>query len=105
MIIKQSTGTRSALVTGACVNANGQKATSGAVDAMRITITAPVKGSCATGFVGGHGPGIGGYAGGPPRIPTGSTGAAGAGPPAGGFPGFGNFGFASGSITAVDGST
>lgn len=95
-IVEQVSATTSDLKDGACVVANGQRASSGAVDAMRLTISTPVKGSCSTGFGGrGRGPRPGGG-----TRPTG----AGNGPPAN-FAGFANFGFASGSIISLKGST
>lgn len=92
LLVKQSSATRSDLKTGVCVTATGQKATSGTVDALRITIAPAVKGKCASGFFGHRGS----Y----PHSGTGSTGS----PPAN-FTGFGNFGFAAGEITAVKGDT
>jgi hypothetical protein len=102
-IVEQVTATRADLKPGICVVANGQRSSSGAVEASRLTLSTPVKGSCSGGFPGrgaGRGPG--------------RTGA----PPAGGAPpaaagtrpsyaggGFGNFGFASGVLDAVHGST
>jgi Domain of unknown function (DUF5666) len=95
-IIEQVSATRSALKDGVCVMANGAKASSGAVDAQRVTISAPVKGTCSNGFFGHGGPGRG------EGRPTGTS--SGGAPPAH-FTGFGNFGFAVGSISAVKGST
>jgi len=95
-IIEQVSAKISALTKGACVMANGAKTSSGAVEAQRITISAPVKGTCSSGFF-GHGGGRGGPGG---IRPTGANGS----PPAR-FTGFGNFGFAVGSISAVNGST
>lgn len=89
VITEQLSSTRSALVRGVCVTANGQKAASGAIDALRITVAPPVKGACSTGFSlhGGS---------------TRSRSAAAAGPPSGSS-GFGNFGFAAGKITGIKG--
>ena len=92
VLVKQSSAPRSELMTGTCVTAVGQQATSGAVDAFRVTIAPAVKGSCATGFFGHRG----GY----PR-----SGASGTAAPPANFTAFGNFGFAAGEITAVKGDT
>jgi hypothetical protein len=104
-IIEQVSATRSALKLGACVMASGAKASSGAVEAQRITISAPVKGTCSNGFFGHGGPGGGGGPGGPGGVrPTGGT--SGSAPAHfAGFGNFGNFGFAFGSISALKGGT
>jgi len=103
-IIEQVSADRSALTKGACVTATGSKSSSGAVGAQRITISAPVKGTCSSGFF-GRGGGPGGPGGARPggARPTGAGGAR--SPHATGFGNFGNIGFAVGSITAVKGST
>jgi hypothetical protein len=93
-ILEQVAAAKSAVTTGACVTAMGTKASDGTVDAERVTVSVPVKGSCSTGFS-GHAGGGGG------RRPT-STGS---GAPSHNFSGFGNFGFASGSVTGISGST
>jgi hypothetical protein len=72
----------------------GSKASDGTVDAERVTVSAPVKGACSTGFAGHGGGGDG-------RRPS----SAGSGKPTGNFSGFANFGFASGSVTGVSGGT
>lgn len=99
-VTEQLSATRAELSKGECVTAMGTKASNGTVEAMRLTISSAVKGSCATGFF-GHG--------GPSGAPTGTppTGTPPAGSPSGGFGGFGNgsFGFAAGKITNVSGST
>lgn len=100
-VTEQLTATRSQLGKGECVTAMGTKASDGTVEAMRLTISSAVKGSCSTGFF-GHGSRP---AGAPSGRPSGGT------PPAGvsggGFSGFGNgnFGFASGKVTKLSGST
>jgi hypothetical protein len=102
-VTERLTASNSDLTLGACVMANGQKATTGnAIDAERLTITSPVNGKCTTTGFFGHGGGR----------PSGSTGGAYGGSASGGsrpsFPGFGgsaNFGFAFGSVTAVNGNT
>lgn len=94
-IVEQLAASRSDLKAGACVTANGEKASDGTVDAVRITISPAVKGTCSNGFF-GHGGGV--RPGGPPPGANGST------PPANASR-FGNFGFAAGSISAVDGDT
>jgi hypothetical protein len=105
-IIEQVSAARSDLKVGTCVFASGQKASNGTVNAERITISTAVKGKCSTGFGfgagGGHRPsGQGASTGSAGSSPGGST------PPAarGNFSGFANFGFASGSITKIDGDT
>jgi hypothetical protein len=57
----------SALVTGSCATAIGSKTSSGTVDALSITISAPINGKCpaATPFAGPGGFG-GGFGGGRP---------------------------------------
>lgn len=98
-IIDQVTAPRSDLKVGVCVTANGAKAAGGAIDAMQITISAAVKGVCSNGFAFGRG-------GGGPR-PGGAPHAAGGTRPAGTHGNFnvGNFGFASGLVTTLKGST
>ena len=100
-ITEQAAGTLADLKTGTCVMAVGQKS-KGTVTASRITITQPVNGQCGSGFTGGGGARPGGL---PPR--TGSQRPSGSGSqrPPGGFGGSANFGFAFGTISAVDGST
>jgi hypothetical protein len=97
-ISEQVTGTRSDLKKGVCATAFGQKDRKGVIAAMRIMLSAPVKGTCASGF--GRGP---------VRVGPGP----GNGPPPGGrfyggsrnFGGPGGLDFANGGITAVNGST
>lgn len=107
-IVEQVTASRSDLKAGVCVVANGQRASSGAVDATRLTISAPVKGTCSNGFPGrGHGRGPGGArpaGNGPGGSGTGTIGSSANGPPPT-FSRFGNFGFAAGTVTAVSGTT
>ena len=90
---------RSSLKVGACVMATGARNSKGVVAATRITISAPVNGECGGDFAGGGG-------GAPTRTgpPAGGQGGYGQRPP-GGFGGNGNFGFASGAVTKVSGST
>jgi hypothetical protein len=103
-VIEQLTASRSDLKLGACVVADGQSASGGAVEASRITISQPVKGSCSNGFFGRGGAGRAGRPGGaPPGGAPPSGNAAGAGGRS--FTGSGNFGFASGTITSISGST
>lgn len=95
-ITEQATAPRSALKVGACVMATGARNAKGVVAAMRIGISAPVKGRCGSPFAfraraGGASPR-------PPR--TGTT-----PPPGGGFQRNGNFGFAFGRVTKAGGST
>jgi len=90
-ITEQATAPRSALKVGACVMANGSKNSKGVVAALRISISAPVKGSCTGGFAFARG-----GANRPPRTGT---------PPPGGFRRPGNFGFAFGQVTKLSGST
>ena len=98
-VTERLTASHSDLKVGACVMANGEKATTGsAIDAERLTITSPVDGKCTTGFFAGGGGRPGNGTGGP----YGGAAYAGNEPS---FGGFGNFGFAFGSITAINGST
>jgi hypothetical protein len=79
--------------------ASGTRNSKGVVAAQRISISAPVKGQCTSGFAGRAG-------GGPPR--TGTVPRTGTTPrtqPPGGSGGNTNFGFAFGSIKKIDGST
>jgi hypothetical protein len=89
VITEQLAATRANLTRGACVNAMGTRNSKGVVAAQRISISAPVKGTCGGGFA---------------RVQVGRPPGA---PPLGG--GFrvrtGNFGFAFGKITAVQGAT
>ncbi len=91
-ITEQATGARAALKKGVCVSAVGQKGKNGVVQASRLTLSAPVKGNCQTGF--GRRQGSGPPPSGARRPPQGS--------PQGRFPA--NFGFAGGAINAVSGS-
>jgi hypothetical protein len=95
VITEQSDGTRADLKKGVCATAIGPKKGKGVVAASRIMISQPVNGQCGAGFgrggrPSGSGPRLGGTQ--PPRPPGGSR-------------GFANFGFATGAITAIDGST
>jgi len=100
-ITTEETLTSSALETGLCAMATGQKNSKGVVAAQRISISTPVKGKCTTGFARrGQRPGGGNGA------PPGGTG--GQRPPGGGNGGFGNFanfGFAFGTIASAKGDT
>lgn len=97
VITHQVNGTRADLKKGTCVFALGQKNKQGVVQASRIMLSQPVKGSCNAGFgrPGGRRPGQGA-----PRPPQG-----GGQPPRGSRPpgNPANFGFAGGAITGVDG--
>lgn len=100
VITEQATAKRSSLKKGACASAFGTRNAKGVVAAQRITLTAPVKGSCTGGF--GNRPRQGG-SGSPPsggQQPPNRSGGSGSG----GFRGNANFGFAAGTITAVKGS-
>jgi hypothetical protein len=103
-ITEQGTAPRSTLKAGACVTAMGTKNSKGVVAAQRISVSAPVKGQCGGGFTGRRsGPPRTGV--GPPRTGTvPRTGTPRTQPP-GGFSRGANFGFASGSIVKVSGST
>ena len=100
VITAQETLTQSALKTGLCAMASGQKNSKGVVTAQRISLSTPVKGQCTAAFGrGGTRPGGG----------TGTTPGAGQRPPGGGtgggFGNFANFGFAFGTISATKGDT
>ena len=90
VIDEQVAGTRGELKVGACVTANGQKGSKGAIAAVRITVFQPVGGKCtgSGGRPGGSRPGTGTKR-----------------PPSAGNGSFANFGFAAGAISAVKGST
>ncbi len=107
VITAQQTLTRSALKTGVCAMATGQKNSKGVVTAQRISLSTPVKGKCTAGFGrGGTRPGGGTGTPGAGQQPPGGTGGGGTG--AGGGGGFGNsanFGFAFGTISAAKGNT
>lgn len=92
-ITEQATAPHSALKAGACVMASGTKNGKGVVAALRIGLSAAVKGKCGGGFSG--------FVGGNRRPPTGTP----RRPPAGGFQRTGNVGFAFGQVTKVSGST
>ena len=98
VISEEQTVGRTGLKKGVCVVAVGQKDKQGVVQAQRVMLSAPVKGKCQGGFGGGQG-------GGTP--PQGAPPANGQQPPQGGGPpgGAANFGFASGAITGISGST
>jgi len=92
-ITEQAAGSRADLRKGVCATANGAKNSKGVVAATRVTVSAPVNGQCG-GFGGGGRP-----AGSSSRTPPSQR-------PSGTRPGgFANFGFASGTITQVKGST
>lgn len=99
VIREQQTASRSALKKGVCVVALGQKNKQGVVQATRVMLSAPVKGSCQSGF--GERRGNGTPPQGAPQPPRN-----GQQPPQGRRPpgNQANFGFASGGITAVSGS-
>jgi len=99
-VTEQQSGTAADLKKGMCVTAMGTKAKT-TVAAQRISLRPAVKGSCTGGF------GRGGRPGGGTRPPgSGSGGGSGSGSGRGsGFTPPANFGFASGQITAVKGST
>lgn len=100
-ITTQQTLARSALKSGLCVVANGQKNGKGVVAAQRVSLSTPVKGQCTTGFNRGGGRPGGGV---PPtgrQRPPGAGGGTGGG----GFGNFANFGFAFGTISSVKGDT
>jgi len=104
-VTEQKTGTAADLKKGTCVTAMGTKAKT-TVAAQRISLRPAVKGSCTGGFGRGGRPGSGGTR--PPGSGSGSGSGSGGGSGRGGGSGFtppANFGFASGQITAVKGST
>jgi hypothetical protein len=86
VITEQQTLSRSDVKTGLCASAFGTRNSKGVVASQRITLTAPVKGSCTAGS----------------RFGGGGTGRF---PPGGGSFGSSNFGFAFGKITKVKGTT
>ncbi len=98
-ITTQETLAPSALETGLCAMATGQKNSKGVVTAQRISLSAPVKGKCTAGF------GRGGARPGGTGAPPGGTG--GQRPPggSGGFGNIANFGFAVGTISSAKGDT
>jgi hypothetical protein len=104
VVTAQETLTRSALKTGLCAMATGQKNSKGVVTAQRISLSTPVKGQCTAGFGrGGTRPGgTGTTPGSGQRPPGGGTGGGGTG---GGFGNFANFGFAVGTISSAKGDT
>lgn len=98
-VTQQENATSADLRKGVCVFAVGQKNSKGTVQAMRLMLSAPVKGRCQAGF--GRRPG-----GSPPRgAPRPGQGTP-PRPPEGSGPrgGFANFGFAAGAIIGVSGS-
>jgi hypothetical protein len=104
VITQQVSGTRADLRKGTCIFAVGQKNKQGVVQASRVMLSSPVKGSCTSGF-GGPGGAPGQGAGRPPQG-SGPPPQGGGQPPRGSRP-FGNpanFGLAAGAITAVNGS-
>lgn len=96
-ITTQKTLPESSLKTGMCVQATGSKNAKGVVVASRISLAAPVKGVCTTGFT-RRGPRPAGSGTRPPGAGAGSR-------PGGGFGNFANFGFAFGKIAALKGGT
>jgi hypothetical protein len=97
-ITTQQTLAQSALKSGLCVMANGQKNSKGVVAAQRVSLSTPVKGQCTAGFTrGGPGGGAPPTGGQPPPGAGGGNG--------GGFGNFANFGFAFGTISSVKGDT
>lgn len=94
-VTEQTAAPQSSLKVGACVQATGSRNGKGVVAATRITISAPVGGSCTSAFAARGG-----------GRPNGGTPPAGnRTPPAGGFRRSGSFGFAFGSVTKASGST
>jgi hypothetical protein len=89
-ITEQVAASSRAVKKGVCVMATGTKSAKGVVTATRVTITAPVKGSCTTGLTRRGGNGL---------RPGGGAPQAGGG----GF-NFANLGFAFGQVTAVKGT-
>ena len=106
VITAQETLTQSALETGLCAMATGQKNSKGVVTAQRISLSTPVKGQCTAGFGrGGTRPGGGtGTTPGAGQRPPGGGGTGGGGT-GGGFGNFANFGFAFGTISSAKGDT
>ncbi len=122
--IQRVTASASAVTVGSCITARGTPTSGssssastpfgGPVTATTVDISQSTSGSCATGF-GGFGRGGGGGTGGtappgaPPgggSLPEGGNGNGNFRPPNGSNRrSFGNFSFASGSVTAVNGST
>jgi hypothetical protein len=96
-ITAQAAGTSKNVKKGLCVTALGTKDKKGVVTAQRVTLRAPVKGSCTGGFAG-----RGGRGGGTPpanrQRPPGSGGG-------NGFRGNANFAFATGTVSVVKGTT
>lgn len=71
-VTKQQTGAASDVVVGKCVLALGKTDDTGALTATSIAVSAPVNGSCTTGFgFGGRGGGQSGTPGGTPTTGTG----------------------------------
>jgi Domain of unknown function (DUF5666) len=108
VITEQGSGTRASIKKGLCVTAIGAKSKKGVVTAQRVTLRAAVKGSCTNAAFGrGGGAGRRPPTGTNPNRPPGGTGTGtGQRPPgSGGFGRNANFGFASGTVTAVKGST
>jgi Domain of unknown function (DUF5666) len=97
VITQQVTGTHADLKKGACIVALGQKNKQGVVQAARVMLSPPVKGSCTAGF--------GGRPGGTPGLGAGQPPQGGGQPPQGSRPpgNSANFGFAAGAIAGVKG--
>jgi hypothetical protein len=95
VISEQANGSRADLKKGACASAFGPKDKKGVVAAIRVMLSAPVQGRCATRISGG------GLQSGsrPPQSAQRQR------PPQLRYAPPGNFGFASGGIAAVDGNT
>ncbi|HVA31223.1 MAG TPA: hypothetical protein VMU58_08125 [Gaiellaceae bacterium] len=96
VISAQKTLAHTSLKAGACVMATGAKNAKGVVAAARITLSAPVKGQCTSGFT-RRGPRPAGSGRRPPSSGGGSR-------PGGGFRNFANFGFAFGKIATLKGA-
>ena len=105
VITEQAAGKPSSIKKGLCATAIGTKNKKGVVTAQRVTLSAAVKGSCAGGFFGRGGGGGRPPTGTTPTRPPGSGGNGQRPPGGGGFGSNANFGFASGTVTAVKGST
>ena len=107
VITEQAAGTRASIKKGLCATAIGAKDKQGVVTAQRVSLRAAVKGACTGAFAGrGGGPGRRPPARtttNPARPPGGSG--SGQRPPNGGFGRNAGFGFASGVVTSVKGTT
>lgn len=104
VLTQQVSGTHADLKKGTCIVALGQKNKQGTVQASRVMLSSPVKGSCMSGF--GRPGGAPGQRGGRPPQGSGRPPQGAGQPPRGSRPfgNFANFGLATGAITAVNGS-